>query len=47
MFSYKIGYNLILQPYLIYFLLEVNFDKSIGELHFLLISSMLTKFLEN
>ena len=29
------------------FLLEVNFDKSTIELHFLLISLMLAKFLEN
>ena len=29
------------------FYLEVNFDKSTIELHFLLISYMLTKFLEN
>ena len=29
------------------FLLEVNFDKSTIGLHFLLISSMLVKFLEN
>ena len=29
------------------FLLEVKFDKSIVGLHFLLISSMLAKFIEN
>ena len=44
-FSYKIGYNLSLQPYQ-YNLLEVNFDKFTIRLH-LLISSILAKFLEN
>ena len=46
-FSYKIGCNLRLQPYSIFFLLEVNFDKSTIELHFLRISFMLAKYLKN
>ena len=43
-FSYKIGYNLTL---LHIFLLDVNFDKFIIGVYFLLISSILAKFLEN
>ena len=42
-FSYKIGYNLSLQPYQ-YNLLEVNFDKSTIKLHLYLISSRLANF---
>ena len=46
-FSYKIGCSIILQPYSIFFLLDVNFDKFTVGLDFLLISSMLAKFLKN
>ena len=45
-FSYKISCSLKLQTLLNIFLLEVNFNKFIIELH-LLISFMLVKFLEN
>ena len=46
-FSYKIGCNLRLQPYSIFFLLEVNFNKSTIGLHLFLITSMRVKFLKN
>ena len=40
----KIGCTLRLQLHLIYFLLDVNFDQSTFELHFLLIFSIFAKF---
>ena len=43
-FNYKIDCSLTLFNIL---LLEVNFDKSTIDLHFLLIFSMFVKFLEN
>jgi len=48
-FSYKsIFFLLICESFASsIFLFEVNFDKPIIGLHFLLVSSMLTKFLEN
>ena len=48
-FSYKIGRNLRLQVTTLFyiFLLDVNFDKYTIGLYFLLISSILAKFLEN
>ena len=41
----SLGYNHNIYIY-IFFLLEVNFNKSTDRLHILLISSILTKFLE-
>ena len=48
-FSYKICRNLRLQVTTLFyiFLLDVNFDKYTIGLYFLLISSILAKFLEN
>ena len=46
-FDSKLSCRLRLLFYLIIFQLDINFDKSAIRLHFLLISSMLTKFQEN
>ena len=43
-FGIKLGYRLRIQLHLIFFLLDVNFHKSIIDLHFFLISFMLAKF---
>ena len=43
-FDNKLGCKLRLQLHSIFFLLDVNFDKSTFGLHFLLISSILAKF---
>ena len=42
----SLGYNHNIYIYIYFFLLEVNFNKSTDRLHILLISSILTKFLE-
>ena len=46
-FDNKLGYKLRLQLHSIFLFIGVNFDKSISSgLHFLFISSILTKFFE-
>ena len=50
MYKLKVGQNLVTKLITILFnifLLEVDFDKSTIRLHLVLISSILTKFLEN
>ena len=50
MYKLKVGQNLVTKLVTILFnifLLEVDFDKSTIRLHLVLISSILTKFLEN
>ena len=46
-FSYKLCCSLKLQLYSIYFLLDVNFNKLIIKLHFLLVFFMLAKLPED
>ena len=43
-FGIKLGYRLRIQLHLIFFLLDVNFHKSIIDLHFFFISFVLAKF---
>ena len=43
-FGIKLGYRLRIQLHLIFFLLDVNFHKSIIDLYFFLISFVLAKF---